>query len=207
MPKKGKDDPVSFRKKDAEGRGESSCSSPVSLPEREDGSVRDVGVGETQDFREVDRCDFDLVTDLARAEKDHIERSGRLVDHGFELFFHPDGRTASVDVTGEGEKLFGFDYFDGFSVHRFRRFFEVEFGIDRYDKDEMFAALLDRDERFEHMSRVLPKRGGNFQTGNRAGFHIAVVPERHFGLLQDAHDVCFELGCFAHGCSPRLILR
>ena len=166
-------------------------------PEKK-GSVRDVGVGETQDFREVGRRDLDLVADLAGAEEDHVEVGGGLVKHSFELLFHADGRTSTVDVSGERKKLLGFDHFDGFPVHGLRRLLEIELGIDRHDEDEVFAGFFDRDERLEYVFRVLTERGGDFKAGDCSGLHLAVMFERDFGLFQDAHDVGFELGGFAH---------
>ena len=102
-------------------------------------SVGDVGVGETQDFREVGGGDFDLIADLARAEEDHIEVGSGFVEHGFELLFHADGGASAVNISGEREKLLRFDHFDGLPGHGLRRFLEIELGIDRHDENEMFA--------------------------------------------------------------------
>ena len=165
-------------------------------------SVRDVGVGESQDFREVGGRDLDLVANLARAEEDRFEVRGGFVDHGPELLFHADGRTAAVDVSGEGKEFLRLDHFDGFPVYGFRGFLEVELGVDRDDEDEVFAGSFDRDERLEDAGGVLTERGGDFEAGDRAGIEVAVMAERDFRLFQDAHNVCFELGWFAHDESP-----
>ena len=99
---------------------------PLPKPGKKRKSVRDVGVSESQDFREVGGRDLDLIADFACAEKDRVEGRGGLMDHGAELFFHADGRASAVNVTGEREKLLRLDHFDGFPVHGLRRFLEIE---------------------------------------------------------------------------------
>ena len=107
------------------------------------------GVDET---RERFRFDGDVGSDPPAGNADEIEKLRSFVDEGRELLFHPDRRTAAVNVTCERQKLFHWNHLDVFASGGAGGAFEVEFGGGRNHEDEMFVvdgALC--DQRFEHL--------------------------------------------------------
>ena len=68
------------------------------------------------------------------------------------------------------------------------------------DPKHVFKTLVTVEKSGEHFVFVVPVDSElNLKTGDRAGLHVAVMPERDFCLFQDTHDIGFELGGFAHG--------
>ena len=124
--------------------------------------------GHADRFLQGSEGHFDLITDLARAEKDGLKIFCGAMDGRAEEFFHADRGTAAVDIARQRQKFLGFDHFDVFFTDGGSRFFQVQFLCGWHHKNVIGARFADGDERFEDVRGVLSERGCKIYGRNRA---------------------------------------
>ena len=117
------------------------------------------------------------------------------MDGGREEFLHADGGTATMDISRQGQKLLGFDHFNGFFADGGSRLFQMQFFCGGDHENVIFTRFADRNQRFEYVSGVLSERRREIDSGNRARGQITVTVIRNFLLIQDPHDVGFFFFC------------